>query len=122
MYCMRYCASLIVIALVIGCGGSQKGGPPPVDQVKMLVANLPDAASRPDRWQTPFATGMAPAESERAKYSKLGIHATDAKLDGDNGTVKVLVEDAMTGTKVGEVEWTVVKENGGWKIKAAPLP
>jgi hypothetical protein len=87
----------------------------------MLVANLPDSANKPDRWQLQFAAGAAPNDVDRPKYGKLMLHATDAKLTGETGTVKVLVED-VNGTKLGEVEWTVVQEAGGWKIKSAPLP
>ena len=114
---MAVCLALV---LCVGCAG-EPAGPAPADQVKMMIANLPDSAKNPERWQTFFAPGAAPGDAERPKYGTLMLHANDATLTGDTGTVKVGVED-LEGRPLGDVEWTVVNEGGEWKIKTAPLP
>lgn len=114
-------AIVLLCASVVGCGGGEEQGPAPSEAVQMMIANLPDAAQKPDRWPTFFATGAAPGDSERPKYGKLMLRPQDAQLGAGSGTVKVLVED-LDGRQVGEVEWAVVQEGGAWKIKSAPLP
>jgi hypothetical protein len=111
---------VLIGGMLVGCGG-EEAGPSQSEQVTMMIANLPDSANKPDRWESFFAAGAAPAVPDRPKYGSLMLHAMDAKLSGDEGTVKVLVED-INGAKVGDVEWTVVREGGTWKIKSAPLP
>lgn len=110
----------VVLLGVAGCG-REPAGPTPAEQVQMLVADLPDAAGKPDRVKDVFAAGAAPPDAQQAEYRRLTFRAGEPSLSGDSGTVPVTVEDA-SGTKLGEVEWSVTREGDRWKLKSAPLP
>ncbi len=83
---------------------------------------LADAAEDPKRFKSLFATGAAPSDKERRRYVEgmyivLGIQPrSDAEAE-----VRVKVIDGKEVDR-GEATWTVVKEEGRWKLKSAPLP
>ena len=43
-------------------------------------------------------------------------------IKGDTATIKMRVLVPNTDNEVGQVEWTLVREGGNWKVKSAPVP
>ncbi len=113
-------ALLMVVAVCWGCGDGART-PVPSEQIQLALAQLPEAATSAEPFEMFFAAGTAPAESERPQFALLSFHALDVNLEAKSAAVKVLIQD-LEGHKVGEVNWTFVREKGAWKIKDAPLP
>lgn len=116
----RYSALLALLVLCCGCA-SEPPGPNPIEQLQMVIANLPDSATKPDRFKSFFVAGAAPGDADRMKYRAIMLRAKTATQSGETATVRVQVEDVQ-GIKLGEVDWTAVKEGPDWKLKTAPLP
>ena len=116
----RILSSLIAICLS-GCGGGTSGPQPPTEAT-LPVYVLSDEAQHPKRFPLLFADGCAPDEKQRLRYSQLmyGVLSTTPQSE-TQVDVLVAVQNAG-GEPLGEVQWTVVQENGTWKLKSAPLP
>ncbi len=118
---------LLSIMVVAGCDSGPSGGPVDSDQsrINMLLSSVGGAASsaarKPEAFEMMFVAGAAPEESEAARYAKCGFYSKGASISGDTATVKVEVETAE-GELDEFLEWTLVREEGSWKIKDAPLP
>ena len=117
----RWICCLAVLLALSGCGSPEPEGPNPIQQLQMLIANLPDSATKPQRFESFFAAGSAPDANERMKYRTVMLYAEKATQEGDTAKVQVSVEDSQ-GKKLGEVEWTAVKIGADWKLQKAPLP
>jgi hypothetical protein len=115
---------LPLAALGGGCGGSDK---PPVanDNARVMgvVTSLSEVTGNPKQFQSMFAEGAAPKDSERAEYAKYNyqLKSRQASISGDTATVTVELTDRASGSAVGEKEWKVVKAGDTWKLKEAPL-
>jgi hypothetical protein len=112
---------LLLPVFIAGCGGSQASS----QANKAIVAPVDavaDAAERPKQFQGLFVTGAVPSEVQRRRFSNLMFQAAQVKPISDSeAAVHVLVTDGK-GAKVGEVDWTVVREGSAWKLKSASLP
>ena len=112
---------LLVCAIFMGCGGSPQEKIDETGQIEMLAMDLPDMMSRPEMLNEKFVAGGAPQAADAQKYRMLVFRPKKTTVKGEEATMQVLVEDSK-GVTVGEIEWAAVKENGVWKLKAAPLP
>jgi hypothetical protein len=91
-------------------------------QVGQFIASLDDVKKDPKLLAPWFAAGAAPPAAELRKFAKYTCQADGRPtVTGDTATAKVKVLDANEH-EVGQVEWTLVKEGGNWKLKSAPLP
>jgi hypothetical protein len=98
----------------------------PVDQrIQWLVSDIDDFAQNADEWKLLQALFVPGPEHSREALSRFSAYRYEGKapvLSGDSGTIAVTVKDAKTDKPVGEVQWSVTKVKGVWKIKDAPLP
>lgn len=116
------CAILLPGALVLtGCGD---GTPKATKSQKLLglVSSMDKIARDPKLFQSYFASGAAPAEAQRERYTKYSYHLKEEKVSGGNATATVVVRDRQSGNELGELEWTAVQEGDSWKLEKAPLP
>jgi hypothetical protein len=93
--------------------------------VEMLIDAVDDFSHHPkevDRIKQLFIPGSEPSKEALARYSDYHYEGKPPVVSGDSATVTVTLKDVKTGNPVGEVQWTLVKVNKGWKFKDAPLP
>ena len=69
-----------------------------------------------------FAPGCEPSSEALLRYPEYHFEGKPPVQSGDSATVVVVVKDAKTGGPAGEVQWSMTKINGKWKLKDAPLP
>ena len=110
---------------LLGCGGSEKFGPPTGDEaeIRALVAQMGDASGNAKSFKEYFASGATvPTDKERERYRKyLYDMMKSPSISGDTAKIQVRVRDDEKGP-LGTVEWAFVKEGGKWKAKSAPMP
>lgn len=115
-----------MICAVAGCGQSEEEFlTSDANVICEMVADVAGAVSDPARFESIFATGAVPPESERAKYGAPNMYEAgveDVSISGDTATINVTVTSAEDDSVIGEVTWTAVKEDNRWKLKEAPLP
>jgi hypothetical protein len=108
-------------AVILGCGGDSQQKIDESGQIEMIAMDLPDMMSRPEMLNEKFVAGGAPPADAAQKYRMLVFRPKKTTINGEEATMLVQIENAQ-GTSLGEIEWPAVKENGVWKLKAAPLP
>ncbi len=69
-----------------------------------------------------FAPGCEPSDETLSRYADFRYEGKPPVLSGDSATLIVVVKRSKTGETVGEVQWSMAKVNGKWKLKEAPLP
>ena len=105
------------VVMMIGCGGSE---PTDAEQVNVAIANLSEAALDRESFESFFAAGLAPRESERSRYRQYFYEMDPPKVSGDSATANVRILDP-DGDLIAEKEWSFSKVGDLWKISAAPL-
>ena len=86
------------------------------------VYELADAADRPQRFRKLFVEGAVPNDQQRRRFGQLILQVSKViSVSDSEATLHVLV-DSDKGDRVGEVDWTVIREGDAWKLKTAPLP
>ena len=90
----------------------------PVDDVN----DFSQSKNELDRVRRLFAPGAGPSKATLSRYAAYQYEGKQPVLSGDSATVVVIVKGAKTGNPVGEVQWSIMKVNGVWKLKEAPLP
>ena len=113
--------------LTLGCDR-----PPPADpdvatstRILMFVNDIDDRAQNPNERELiklQFVPGSEPSKELLARYADYHYEGKPPVVSGNSATVTVTLKDVKTGNPVGEVQWTLVKVNKGWKFKDAPLP
>jgi hypothetical protein len=104
-----------------GCGGEKQEVAPEDTRIGGLVTSLEDVAGDPKSFESLFAPGAAPKDSERPKYKQYTYQLKDTpRVSGDTATFTAVM--SKDGSVVGEKEWTAVKVGDAWKLKDAPLP
>lgn len=93
---------------------------PDVSAVSDLVYDLPDLAGHPNRFQQLFTADAAPSAAQRQRYSAVFLRL--AKPPTFAGQQATLTVEVTSDDQKSTVEWTAVKEAGGWKLSSAPLP
>lgn len=107
---------------LIGCGGGADAPLTDEGQVTRMVYNFSDSARSADKFAAMFASSKAPPEAQRKKYASLNFRpVSEATIDGDAATFKVLVRD-LNDQDLAELDWKAIRENGAWKLVDAPLP
>lgn len=124
---------VIVVLLSVlpsGCGGSNSTAGPGYGSadgrsIAELVEQVNDVKSNPAQLLKLFAAGAAP--KDKAQIGRYTAYYFDVSgnpsVSGDTATAKVKIRpDGKAAGTDAEVEWSFVKDGGGWKIKSAPLP
>src|SRR5262249_61708962 len=103
-----------LLALILtSCGSNPGGGYGGEDGKKVadLISGLDEALQRPKELGVVFAAGAAPKDAELKKFRGLSFALVGKpSVSRTTATAKVAVEKSSTGDKLGEKEWTFVKE------------
>ncbi len=94
-------------------------------RILRLVEDVDDFAQTPRELKVIprlFAPGCEPSDEALLRYPAYRYEGKPPVQSGDSATVTVIVKDAKTGTPAGEVQWSMTKVNGIWRLKDAPLP
>ncbi|MGA2253418.1 MAG: hypothetical protein ABSG53_02055 [Thermoguttaceae bacterium] len=126
----KLAASVLLILpgiLTLGCDRSPPVNPevPTEKRILMLVEDVDDFSQSEKelgRIKPLFVLGSEPSKETLLRYMAYRYDGQRAVQSGDSATVAVIVKDAKTGNPVGEMQWSMVKINGVWKLKEAPLP
>jgi hypothetical protein len=88
-----------------------------------LIGDMDDVLQSPPKTAAVFLREATPNEELVWKYRRLtySLVGTPA-VSGGTATAQVAIELSSSGKKLGEKQWTFVKQGDAWKIKAAPLP
>lgn len=119
--CLLIAACALGGMSVVGCSRKTQQT---IDSSAMArpVTQLADAAEKPKQFQNLFATGAAPDEKQRLQYVKNMYRVAEIHPNSDvEAELLVKVLDGG-GQEIGAVTWTVVQEEGKWKLQSAPLP
>jgi hypothetical protein len=115
------CFLLAVLLSSCSSGGVSSYGGEEGKKVADLISNLDDDLQESPK--TVFATGSVPQPNVLKKYLGMTYSLVGKpSVDGTTATARVAIERSATGDKVGEMDWTFVKEGDAWRIKNAPLP
>ena len=93
-------------------------GPTDVDFVQDIATEMADRAGTPALAE--IFVGEPPADSK--PYRQYQFKPGEVAVDGDKATAQINVHLASDESLVGTVTWEFAKQNGTWKIAAAPLP
>jgi hypothetical protein len=83
---------------------------------------LSDATSRPKRFRALFVDGAAPSDAERKRFANFMFQVVQVNPISDSEAALHILVDDDAGRRIGETDWSVVKADGTWKLKTAPLP
>jgi hypothetical protein len=107
--------------MLLGCGKKtvpQKNH----DPMARPVTALADAARSAKQFPLLFAAGAVPSDKERRRYAEYMYIVKDVRpLSDAAGELRVVVIDS-TKDEEREMAWTVINDEGRWKLKSAPLP
>ena len=113
--------------VAIGCDRplSMKPEIPAERRILRLVEDVDDFAQTPRELKVIprlFAPGCEPSPEVLSRYPAYHYEGKPPVQSGDSATVTVIVKDAKTGDPAGEVQWSMTKVKGVWRLKEAPLP
>jgi hypothetical protein len=121
--------ALLVLAgiVALGCDRPVARDPeiPPDVLILRPIGDVDDRSSSPgelDLMKKVFVPGSEPSEKDLQRYPAYRYEGKQISQSGDSATVTVVLTDAKTGSPAGEVQWSLTKVNGTWRIKDAPLP
>jgi|SRR6516225_9182119 hypothetical protein len=116
--------ALLSLAALAGCGSGAGGERSSPDELAVAdLVNSVEGVRDARKAAKFFAAGATPAADKLKKLGGCSLSPVGrAAVSGDTATLRVKLIENRTGNDAGEVEWTFVKEDGAWKIKAAPLP
>lgn len=120
--------ALLALAVAVpaaGCGGPSDGrfGSADGKKIAELISALADDKNNPKVFATHFAQGVAPKPADAKRFAPYSFFIVGKPaVSGTTATAKVDVWHELNSTKVGQVEWSFVKEGDTWKLKTAPLP
>jgi len=113
---------LMAIAILLLAGCSR---PAPVNlannEVAAPVDELAEAVDSPKKFKALFC-GTAPNDGERKRYGDYAFQVARIRSVSDSEAVLSVTIDDGKADHPNEAEWTVAKDGGKWKLKAAPLP
>lgn len=118
---------LFLCAFLVGCGTTAPTGPSYGSddgrKIAVLVGDLNDVKSLPDRYKKLFATGVALSATERKKLDTIHYEVQgEPTVNGDAATATIAMRsESASSADLGTKEWAFVKEGDQWKIKSAPL-
>ena len=123
--CIRTAVLLgAALTTLAGCASSQDAAPASEQTTIVQVVKSFNGAKNNAKFAADwFAQGAAPAAAELRSYARYDCKVAEKPtVSGDTATVPIKVLKINTEEEVGRVEWTLVKENGQWRLKSAPLP
>ena len=116
-------------AALSGCGSkTENAAGAPSDksdegQILRVIWMVNDDKSTGGTLKRHFAEGLKLSAADLKKFAAYAIDIKGKpKVNGDTATATIAFKLERGETDAGEKEWEFVKESGGWKIKAAPLP
>jgi hypothetical protein len=125
----RFAACLIPILAFIasGCDSPPPRYPEVPTEVRILwpVGDVDDRSSSPGELELVkrvFVPGREPTGKALERYTEFRYEGKPPVQNGDSATVTVVLKDAKTGEPAGEIDWSLVRIHGRWRIKDAPLP
>jgi len=98
---------------------------PTEKRILMLVEDVDDLSqdkTELERIKGLFVPGSAPSKEALLRYMAYRYEGKPPARSGDSATVVVVIKEAKTGNRVAELQWSMTKINGIWRIKDAPLP
>lgn len=112
------------LGLLLLAGCKEK---PPVASDEERIRGFVTQARRsgdPERFRSLFVEGSAPDDSRRPEYKKYRYQAGHIEMspEGDTATATVEIHKPGSDELVAEKQWALVKVNGAWRLKDAPLP
>jgi hypothetical protein len=91
------------------------------NEIASPVYELADAIKHPQRFRKLF-NGVAPTDEQRKRYGEYAFQVLQIRsVSQSEALLTVVLDDGKADHSV-DVEWTVAKDGGKWKLKAAPLP
>jgi hypothetical protein len=118
--------ALLAVLLSSCSGGGKPGNYGGADGKKIadLISDLDDTLQNPKKTAATFSgDAQAKVTAGLAKYRSLTYSLVgEPVVSGNTATAQVAIEQSSSGKKLGEKEWTFVKEGEAWKIQSAPLP
>jgi hypothetical protein len=126
----RRLASGLLLVLSVAATGCDRP-PPRFPEVPIEVRILWPVGDVDDRSSSPgelklvkrvFVPGCEPSDKDLPKYTLFRYEGKSPVQNGDSATVTVVLKDAETGAPAGEMQWSLVRIKGVWRIKDAPLP
>jgi hypothetical protein len=115
----------IGLLALAGCGSGKSPQEEMSDSasVKAAAYTISDYAAREGGFSEFLASGTSIPVDEHVKYSKVEFNILEPPVvSGDSAVAKVTFKDPVSGAVLGTRDWTLVKENGSWKLKDIPLP
>jgi hypothetical protein len=106
----------VLILFITSCGRSSQQDPEQTQIAWLVTTGMEDTSKQGGA----FAPESMPKKQELERYSKFKYQMQGKpSIDGDTAKVQMNI----TGDKgSGQKEWTLVKKNGQWFVKDAPLP
>ena len=123
--CIRITVLFVaVLTALAGCASSQDAGKmTDTTEVTQIIKSFNGAKNDPRNVPEWFAQGAAPPIAELRKYARYDCKVAEKPaVSSETATVQIKVLKINSEEEVGRVEWTLVKEDGRWKLKSAPLP
>lgn len=115
--------AVLTIALP-GCGSSQPSSDETntdARRLRSLVGDLIDNSDDLPTLGAKFSRAAPPNAALLAKVRQYSLSLVEPiEVNGNLATFRVRVRQGQQ--ERGEVKWTAVKEAGGWKLRATPLP
>lgn len=115
-----FCAA--AAACLIGCGKDKPPVATDAHKIAGLVSGVSDASRSPDSFERLFVDGAAPDAKERPRYAQYSFELKSTAAEGDRVIATVVAREAKTGSVVGELQWTMVRQGDQYKLQSAPLP
>ena len=85
------------------------------------VDRLAEAVDSPKKFRELFC-GAVPTDADRKRYGGYAFQVAGIRSVSDSEAVLNVTIDDGKADHPSEAEWTVAKDGGKWKLKAAPLP
>jgi hypothetical protein len=121
------CLLLFPFVISLGCDRPPALHPdiPEEELMRRPVFDVDDRSSEPAElplMKKVFAPGCEPSDADLPKFTAYRYAAKSFAPSGDTATVTVALTNAKTKAPAGEIQWSLVRVKGIWRIKEAPLP
>lgn len=112
---------------LIGCSESTSSAPnyggADGTAIARLVEQLNEDKTRKKAARSTFAAGVKLSDADFKKLAKYEYEVEGKPwVSGDTAAATVAFRSESSGDEPEPKEWSFVKENGQWKVQAAPLP
>ncbi len=104
-----------------GCDSEANWVPGDEDNIRMVIADISDARSNPEKLASIFSDGSVPDNAWLKKSAKWSFVVESIEISDETANVEIAVENFF-GDVLSTQAWTCVKVNDTWRVKDAPLP